>query len=207
MGYIGECLGKARGFFFEPGKAFGAEEKTSTGEAFKYLLTLSVVLAVMTGIIAAGASGNAMVFVFSAAGVYVAIVIGAFIGGLILHLFAYIFGARKGIEQTLKAVFYGSTPGLLLGWIPIVGVIFSLWNVFLEVVGLKVLQKMSTGRAVLAVLTPIIILVTLVVIGFILFFMTLASMGGISPGFMSGFDSLQTGCSPLNPGSGFPFCS
>ena len=49
-----------------------------------------------------------------------------FVGGLWLHLLVYIVGGRKQIGQTFKALMYGATPYLLLGWIPIVDLIAGI---------------------------------------------------------------------------------
>jgi hypothetical protein len=75
-----------------------------------------------------------------------------------VHLWVYIFGGRKGILQTLRAVLYGNTPYLLLGWIPLVGIVFALWSIALGILGVRELQEMSTQSAVLAVAAAIITL-------------------------------------------------
>ncbi len=52
-----------------------------------------------------------------------------------IHLWVYLFGGRKGIMQTFKAILYGDTPNLLLGWIPFIGIIFTLWSLVLGCTG------------------------------------------------------------------------
>ncbi|MFA4859265.1 YIP1 family protein [Methanoregula sp.] len=73
-----------------------------------------------------------------------------------IHLWVYLFGGRKGIMQTFKAILYGDTPNLLLGWIPFIGIIFTLWSLVLGVLGIRELQEISTRNAVLAVTIAII---------------------------------------------------
>lgn len=46
------------------------------------------------------------------------------ISGLWLHIWIYIFGGRKSVIQTIKAVVYSSTPGILFFWVPFVAVSF-----------------------------------------------------------------------------------
>lgn len=91
-------------------------------------------------------------------------IIGVFIIGAIYHIGVYIVGGKKGIEQTIKALMYGQTPGLLLGWIPIIGIIAGIWSFVLYILGIRQLQEITTGKAILAVLIPIIIIVVLIVI-------------------------------------------
>jgi hypothetical protein len=192
-----KALEKGKKFLFEPTKSFKAEEKSSFGDAFRYFLLLAIVSSVLTGIIAAFFVG-ALLGVAAIISTYVMLVIGMLIGGIILHIFAYIYGARKGLEQTMKTVAYGSTPSLLFMWIPIIGWIIALYGIVLNVLGLKNLHGITTGRAVLAVITPIIIGIIIAVIAFLTLFALMATMPGGIP---------STGCSPLDPNSGFPFCS
>ncbi|MDD5187005.1 MAG: YIP1 family protein [Methanoregula sp.] len=73
-----------------------------------------------------------------------------------IHLWVYIFGGRKGIMQTFKAILYGDTPFLLLGWIPLIGNLFALWSLVLGILGICELQELSIGKAILAVAAAII---------------------------------------------------
>jgi len=81
-----------------------------------------------------------------------------------IHLWVYLFGGRKGIMQTFKAILYGDTPNLLLGWIPFIGIIFTLWSLVLGVMGIRELQEISTRNAVLAVTIAIITLLIPVIL-------------------------------------------
>jgi hypothetical protein len=173
-----KCFNKAKVFLFEPTKAFSKEGRTSFGDAFRYVLIIAVVLAVLNAIFI-GVFGGPIAFIATLIGTYIAAIIGLLIGGIVLHIFAYIFGARKGIEQTMKVALYGGTPGLLFGWIPIIGWIIGLYGIVLEVIGLKKLQSMSTGAAVAAVLAPIIILGVLVILGLLAFLMLAGSFAGL----------------------------
>jgi hypothetical protein len=90
-------------------------------------------------------------------------IIMAFIGGAVVHIFVYLVGGRKGIKQTIKAMIYGLTPGLLLGWIPIVSYFAAIWSLVLGILGVRQLHELTTGRAVLAVSIPFMITVILVI--------------------------------------------
>ncbi len=174
---------KVKGFLLEPSKTFDATKEEDLSEAIKYYAVIaaiySAIFAVLLAFVGtlfgsmmgrrnlgmlmgtgAGAGGAIIFFILF----IIAVIIGAFIGGAILHIFVYIVGGRKGIAQTIKAVMYGSTPGLILGWIPIIGFIAAIWSLVVEIIGIRQLHELTTEKAVLAVLIPIIIAVILAVI-------------------------------------------
>jgi len=53
---------------------------------------------------------------------------------------------------------------LLFGWIPFVGMLFPLWALVLNIIGIRQLHEISTGRAIGAVLLGIVALVIIVVL-------------------------------------------
>ena len=61
------------------------------------------------------------------------------------------------MTQTFKALMYGATPSLLLGWIPVIGFLAAIWALIVEIIGIRQLHEISTGRAVAAVILAIII--------------------------------------------------
>jgi len=89
---------------------------------------------------------------------------GLFITGSWAHLFVRAFGGRKGYENTMKAFAYGNTPALMFGWIPLVGPAFSIWALILDIIGIRQLHEIFTGRAVGAVLLGIAALAAIVVL-------------------------------------------
>jgi hypothetical protein len=88
-----------------------------------------------------------------------------------LHLWVYALGGRQGLEQTVKAVFYAAIPILLLGWIPLLGLLIgALWAIMILIIGIEVLQGISSSRALAAAfLAWFIGFVLLVVLALILF--------------------------------------
>lgn len=174
---------KVKGFLLEPSKTFDAIKGENLNEAIKYYAVIAAIYSAIFAILlafvgtlfgsmmggrnlgmlmGAGAGAGAAIIFFVL--FMILAIIGAFISGAILHIFVYIVGGRKGISQTIKAVMYGSTPGLLLGWIPIIGFIAGIWSLVLEILGIRQLQELTTGRAILAVLIPIIIIVVLTIV-------------------------------------------
>lgn len=179
---------KIKGFLLSPSKAFKAEEKTKLGDTFKYALVGLVVMGLLSGLIAAF-TGGAIAFVSVLFMAIIGGTVAILIGGLWLHLWAYLFGAKKGVAQTIKIVAYANTPGYYLGWIPLINIVAGIWTIVLEVIGLTKLQKLSTGRAVGAVLIAIIIPLVIIV-GVILWVLAVAAPfleTGFPTGMFGGF--------------------
>ncbi len=145
-------------------------EEETIGEAIKYYAVIVAIYAVMSALLfslvfgsmfgqlgtmmGGGATGGIAMFMM----LFIFGIIGLFISGAIFHIFVYIVGGRKGLSQTIKAVMYGSTPGLLFGWIPIIGMIAGIWSLVLEVIGIRQLHETTSGKAILAVVIMLVIL-------------------------------------------------
>jgi hypothetical protein len=176
---LNKIVEKAKGFLQRPEAAFSSEKTTDPMDGFIYMAVLSLVSAILAGAIVLSPLAIVEAYIFG--------IVFIVIAGLWLHLWALIVGAKGGLKQTLKAVFYGGTPGYLLGWIPYIGILFSLWSLYLEWMGLKVLHEMSGDKAALSIVIAIVIpaiiaLVLLLTIG--LFVM---NMVGLSPFMGPGF--------------------
>ncbi|MFH1445512.1 MAG: YIP1 family protein [Nanoarchaeota archaeon] len=161
---------KFKGFLVEPTKTFAKEKNTTLGDAFKYALILffisSILAAVWSFTITPLFSvpevyktpgmellyNPVFIFVWS----YVGSIIFSLLGGLWIHLFAYLFGAKKGLKQTIKTVFYAQTPNVF-GGLPIIGMVFGIWSLFLQFLGLKALHGMKGDKAALTVVVAILI--------------------------------------------------
>lgn len=108
-------------------------------------------------------------------------IIGVFIGAAIIHLGVILVGGNQGYEQTVKSLIYGGTPGYLFGWIPFIGIIGSIWSLILIIFGVKELHEVSTGKAVIAVLIPVIIIAAIV--GFFMIGAILSGLGSMPSTF------------------------
>ena len=153
-------------FITSPGKAFEKEHKTTLKESMKYgfigLLILAILLSITTSITGLFSSaGLGELGFLSIPLIFILVLFAGFVGLLITalwyHLWAYIFGARQGYKTTIKALFFSNTPTYILGWIPIVNFITGIWSLIIFGIGLKKLQKLSTGRAVAAIVIAVII--------------------------------------------------
>jgi hypothetical protein len=182
MNYRRLSLGeKVKGFLGAPSNTFNDVAPEALVSALQYFVIWAVIYAVLQTILfytlgrgvfqtlwdLLGLSGYAL-FLFHPATFGLAAVFGAFasvfISGSWAHLFVRAFGGRKGWGNTIKAFAYGNTPIFLFGWIPIVGSLFSIWALVLDIIGIRQLHGISTGRAIGAVLLSIVALIIIVVL-------------------------------------------
>ena len=180
---------KVKGFLGAPSNTFDDVEPEALGSALKYFTIWAVIYGILRTIVFytlerrvfqtlwdfLGLSDVA-VYLFDPVKFALLAVLGGFatlfVGGLWTHLFVRAFGGRKGYRNTIKAFAYGNTPLFLFGWIPFVGMLFPIWAWVLNIIGIKQLHEISTGRAIGAVLLSIvalIIIVALIVLFVVLF--------------------------------------
>ncbi len=186
---IDAIIAKAKGILVSPVETFQASRTDGTGVAAPYLIALLLIHAIMTAIISfIGMSVMGMfAHMMPRFAMPVAVFFTVLIGGAILtilfslwlHVWVYLLGGRKGLLETAKAVIYGLTPAMLLGWVPFVGFLFCLWSVVLQIIGVRELQEMSSGKAllalVIAVMVPLIVLVLLAMY----FFVSMVTMSSV----------------------------
>jgi hypothetical protein len=89
----------------------------------------------------------------------VIVIVCAFIISGILHLCLMIVGgAKKSFETTFRVVCFSSGSTYLLSMIPFCGgMVAGVWNIVVEIIGLARAHETDTGKAVMAVLLPIIV--------------------------------------------------
>jgi len=121
---------------------------------------------------------------------YILGLIGSLIGAGIYHIIAKIYGVKGTYDDTYKAVAYSATPASLL-FIVAIGLFFvyplaamafvfvlAIWGLYLQIKGLSVLHDISFGKALLIILTPIII------IGVIVLIIGMAAFGAMMGAFI-----------------------
>ena len=89
------------------------------------------------------------------------IAIGLFIWSGILHLCLMVVGglndSEAGFEGTFRALSFGSV-AQLANIIPFIGGLIALvWSIILAVIGLSTLHRTTQGKAVLAILIPVVL--------------------------------------------------
>jgi hypothetical protein len=87
------------------------------------------------------------------------VLISLLVGTVIYHLFLMLYGgAKSGLAATLRVLSYAYAP-MVLYVVPGCGsLVGAIWTLVLTVIGFSVAHRTSTGRAVLAVLTPVFLL-------------------------------------------------
>ncbi len=113
-------------------------------------------------------------------------VVGLFISAAIVHLCLLMVGATNdsptGFEGTLKVVAY-SNVGYLAGLVPLVGSFIAvLWVLVLEVIGFSQVHRTTPGRALLAVLIPLLVCCACIALGAVLFGAMIAGFIGSMTG-------------------------
>ena len=88
--------------------------------------------------------------------------------GIGVHLAARALGGSGTASETMTACFLSFTPLMMTGWIPLIGsYIADLWSLALFVIGIREVQALSTPRAVLAVVLPVALLFSLLILAFV----------------------------------------
>jgi len=172
---------KVKGFLGAPANTFNNVQAEALGSALKYFTIWVVIFTILRTVIfytverrvfqtfwnLLGLS-DAAVYRFDPVIFALLAVVGAFAGlfisGSLTHLFVRAFGGRKGYGNTMKAFAYGNTPLFVFGWIPFVGTLFWIWALVLNIIGIRQLHEISTGRAVGAVLLSMVALVIIAVV-------------------------------------------
>jgi hypothetical protein len=184
-----EYLELIKGFVLSPVETFRKVKDTDYNDTLMYFLVLVLINTALSVLImlvslssmwtvfngmferlGIGTMSGSGIVIIAVLMIIVALVL-LFIGAAWLHLWVYLFGGRKGYRETLKALAFGETPALLLGWIPLVGFLAGIWSLVLSILGVRELHGISTARAlgavILAVLIPLLILVLLALFLFI----------------------------------------
>ncbi|MBE9483836.1 MAG: YIP1 family protein [Bacteroidetes bacterium] len=171
---------KMKGFLLEPSQTFNACKEESLHEAMKQYVYLLVIFSVIAASFIAPnldkfgsffgfEEFNIGLVIFFIIGILLASIIGSWIGGAIIHIGVYLFGGRKGIDQTLKAVIYSMYISILLiiifGFleeipyidkIPFIDdvseIIVVIWPLALIIIGVRQLHEITTFRAATGVL-------------------------------------------------------
>ena len=184
-----------KGFIMNPSETFVKTREKSLGCAYQYYAGLLLIFTVLFGIVAvsmgfvtfmtmintlamipivgnviAGGASNFTGFIialhlFFVYLAFLALLIGVFVAGLLNHVFVLLMDGKKGVEQTIKTTMYASTPALLLGWIPFVGILGYIWTLVLFVLGIKETQDMKIEHAALVVLVPIVLVLIFIGLG------------------------------------------
>ena len=95
----------------------------------------------------------------------VAAAVGVFLTALVTHLLVVLVvgSGHSGFGATFRIVSYSSVTALV-GWVPFIGWIFSLYRLYLATVGIREMHGTTTGRALFVVLLPAVLVLVLVLV-------------------------------------------
>jgi hypothetical protein len=141
---------RVKGFIINPVESFQQSRDDELGNTIKYFGVILTIFATLLNLI--GGAGNEFGYFIGYVIVYIiAGFIGLFVGGVAIHFVGtVIVGRTEGPSQALKTLAYSSTPAMLFGWIPTVGVIFGIWTIIILILGIRELYKISTVNAMIA---------------------------------------------------------
>jgi hypothetical protein len=201
---ISTCYEKVKAFLLTPVEELQKSRGDSTKSTLLYYILIVLFNAILTALVVLILGGHgtlntmstllkqlgwALPFVGALGAILVVIVMAIlavvflFIGGIWLHIWVYIAGGRKGYMHTVKALAYGSTPVMIIGWIPIIGpFIGGIWTFVLEVLGVREMHQISTARAAIAVILAVIIPIIIVMILLAAVFAAVMSGATMMPG-------------------------
>ncbi len=99
-----------------------------------------------------------------------------------VHIFARLLKGRGNYAATYKALIYGNTPSYIFGWVPVLGVVFSIYSIYLNIKGLSKLHDVSMLRAAGILFMPVIavIAITMTIAGFLAYWASSYLISSIS---------------------------
>jgi hypothetical protein len=182
VGFLDSLIGTIKGFMFAPGETFEkTRESGDLGSPLLFAILIAFVMSIVGQIwgMFFGASLLSMLpaeareaagmflmtsgFGFFASIILVPIitVIGIFLYSAILHLMLLLVGglgeSTSGFEGSIRVVSYAQV-ATLAQVVPIIGgMIAFFWGLFLGVVGVTRMHRTSDGKAVAAVILPMIL--------------------------------------------------
>jgi len=180
---------KAKLILFEPTKFFSKLKEKSLVSAFTYFILLVCIYNVMVLIIqpltfwlffdvlypAFGIEGvvpeidGLIMVLISVLGISMTIAM-SFLVALLLHLWIKLFGGKKKYAETYEIMAYSTTPNYLIGWIPIVGFLTFIYQIYLLILATHQVHKIKYKTTVLMYVIPLSLLFVLYVIGLYFFF-------------------------------------
>jgi hypothetical protein len=157
-GFLRNYYDTGKKVLLKPGEFF--KEMPTTG-GYKDPLIFAIITAVIMGvgltIITLGVGFLAIVFA------PIAVAISIFLAALLLLICAKIVGGTGTYEATLRVAAYANIVNII-GWIPIVSVLGSIYGLVLTVIGMKEIHSLSTVKAIIAVGIAIAIVFIIVVL-------------------------------------------
>ncbi len=122
-----------------------------------FALITSVIMGIGLTIITLGVGFLAIIFA------PIAVTISVFLAALLLMVCAKMVGGTGTYEATVRVAAYANIVNII-GWIPIVSIIGSIYGLVLTVFGIREVHKLTTAKAIIAVAISIAIVFVIVVL-------------------------------------------
>lgn len=169
-----------------PGETIQRSRSGTLGDSIIYFLLVVIIYSVLSAAIAlligpqipmplspGGDIAAAISFIIA---IVIFGTISLLIAGAIIHICARIVGGNGDYTATVRAFSLSETPMAAIGWIPVIGFLAPIWGFILMIMGVRDYHGISTFRAVIAVLLPVIVIVILAVLGLMFFIVNPASV-------------------------------
>ncbi len=96
----------------------------------------------------------------------------------ILHLFVLMFGGTQGYAQTFRSITYSVSPNIF-AIIPFVGWAGGVYSIVLQITAIKHLQKLNWAKSIAAVIVPMALIISIVLIIYLKIILPFILAGGI----------------------------
>jgi hypothetical protein len=157
-GFLRQYYETARKVLFQPGEFF---KTMPVSGGYKDPLLFAIITAVVMGIgltiITLGVGFLALIFA------PIAVAISVFLAAFLLQICAKIVGGQGTYESTFRVACYSNIVNII-GWIPIVSILGSIYGLILTILGMKEAHKLSMAKAIIAVAIAIAIVFVIVVL-------------------------------------------
>lgn len=157
------------------------------GEPVKFAVPNFAIYGILSGIVTMlgiGVTGPSplgtgpMAIVSSLVASVIGGVIFLFILAAFFHIGLKIVGGKGAYEATFRVMSYATSTSLLI-WIPYIGVLFGLYNLYLNVVGMSTVHQIGKGRALIGIILPLIVLAVLFALFLVAFLGSLVALLGL----------------------------
>lgn len=98
-------------------------------------------------------------------------IVAIFVSALIYNYFYTVYGGTGSYEGTVRFICYSSAIALLT-WIPVIGLFFGLYGIYLQIVGGRFVHKVSMRKSTKIFFLPFILIFTL---AFVILFIGICS--------------------------------
>lgn len=173
--YFSNFIGKTKKLILNPTKFF-EDIKREKGflEVFKYCLIISLLPSVFLALLyqSLGLFDSLMtpktnwllLYFIIVLSLFIFFIIVSFVSSILIHITAIILRGKGNFLSSYKCIVYGTAPSYLFGWIPLIGLVFNFYSIYVTIIGIIKLHKVSAIRAIFILVLPAIIILLLLLL-------------------------------------------